>query len=136
MAGGIHAGSHQGDQGIRRNDQQQRHRHQGGAHQGVDRCKHMGPLLPAAARQHADHGAVERTVDAPQQNQQETRQNVGIVVSVVGGADPESSGDHLLAQQACHLAEGRGQGHHQGNAFERLRHRHSGDEVPSNRPAV
>ena len=63
---------------------------------------------------------MEGSVNASQQDQQETRQHIGVVVGVVGRTDPERCSDHELAHQTAQLAEQRAVGHHQGDALEDL----------------
>ena len=64
---------HQGDQGIGQQHQQQRDHQQPKAHQGVDGGQQLGAVLPFPFGHDADHGAVKRTVDAAQQDQQKPR---------------------------------------------------------------
>ena len=120
MAGGIQARAHQGDQGASEHQQQHRHSEQPRPHQGVDCCQHVGALLAGPAGQHAHHGAVERSVNAAQQDQQKAGQHVGVVVGVVSRANAEGCCNGLLPHQAGQLAEGSGHCHNKGNAPEGL----------------
>ena len=115
MAFGIQAWTHERDQGIRRHQQHQGDPNQARPHDRVDRRQHMGPILPGSPGQHAHHGAMERAINPPQQDQQKARKHIGVVVGVIGGTHTKGRRNHLLPHQARHLAEGRGHGHDQGN---------------------
>ena len=110
--------THQRDQGISRQHQQQRDQQEQGTHAGVQGRQDVSPFSSGTAAQHADHGAVKGAVDSPQQDQQKSRQHIGIVVRVIGSAHAEGSSNHQLPHQPSHLAEQRAQGHHQGDALE------------------
>ena len=49
----------------------------------------------------------------PEQDQQKSRQHIGVVVGVIGRANPEGRCNHQLPNQATHLAQQGAEGHHQ-----------------------
>ena len=114
--------AHQGDQWVRCTDKDQSDQQQSRAHHGVESGENMSTLLPGPAAEHAHHGAVERAIDAAEQDQQKARQHVRVVVGVVGRSHPKGRRDHQLAHQAAHFAEQGAVGHHQGNALQGSRH--------------
>ena len=106
------------DQWIRRDHQDHCDHQQQGADTGVQGRKNMSPLVPGPAAENADHGAVKRPVDAPEQDQQKSREHIGVVVCVIGSAHTERRSNHQLSQQTPEFAEQGAEGHHQSDPLE------------------
>ena len=78
----------------------------------------MGSFGPGAPAEHTHHGAVEGAIDPSQQDQQKSRQDIGVVVSVIGRAHPEGRRNHQLPNQTTHLTQQGAKGHHQCDPFQ------------------
>ena len=110
---GGKARAHKGDQGIRRQHQNDGDQEQQSTDAGIERRKDVRPFRSGAPAQHAHHGAVEGAIDSPEQDQEKSRQHIGVVVGVIGSAHPEGRCNHQLPNQATHLAQQGAEGHHQ-----------------------
>ena len=105
--------THQGDQRICSQNQDNGDQQQQGTDAGVQRREDVGPLLPRPTAQNTDHGAVKGAVDPPQKDQQKPGQHIGVVVSVIGRSNAEGSRNHELATKPTHLAQQGSKRHHQ-----------------------
>ena len=114
----IQPGSNQGDQRISGQHQQNCDQEQQRADAGVQGRKDVSTFSAGPATENTDHGAVKRSVDSPQQNQQKPRQHIRVVVSVVSRSNSESGSDHQLSNQPTNFAEQRAEGDDQCDPLE------------------
>ena len=106
------------DQRIRCKHEDHRHQQQKGTNAGVQGRKDVGSLALGPAAEHADHGAVKRPVDSPEQDQQKPRQYIGVVVRVVSRAHSKCRSNHKLTEEAATFAEEGSEGDHQSDPLE------------------
>ncbi|CAI8315309.1 MAG: Uncharacterised protein [Synechococcus sp. MIT S9220] len=108
----------QADQRIRCKHEDHRHQQQQGTDTGVQCRKDVSSLALGPAAEHADHGAVKRPVDSPEQDQQKPGQHIGVVVRVVSRAHSKCRSNHQLTEEAAKFAEEGSEGDHQSDPLE------------------